>query len=72
MATDNDCPSAVYNIIKARKKWEMLSWILRQEGAYAKMTGTFFKAVTQYALLFVSETWLVDICLCLALGILHK
>ena len=44
----------VSNLQKAR-----LSWVLGQEGADPRTSGTFYKAVVQTTLLFGAETWVV-------------
>ena len=58
-AVDDDCPSVVRNIWKAKKRWERLEWILGREGANPRVSGLFFKAVVKAVLLFGLETWVL-------------
>ena len=60
MAADgDDWPVGVGNLQRVRKIWGRLSQILSLEGAYPKVSGHFFKAVTQAVLLFRAETWVL-------------
>ena len=56
---DNDWPAVVGNIHKTKKSWGQLSRILIREGADSKVSGHFFKAVTQAVLLFRTERWVL-------------
>ena len=56
-ATDDDWPLVAGNIKKARQSWRRLARILGWEGAYPKVSRTFYIAVIQAVLLFGSETW---------------
>ena len=56
---DDDWPAVVGNLLKARKSWRRLLQILSQEGGNLKVSGHFFKAVTQAVLLFGDETWVL-------------
>ena len=58
-AGDNDWLAVVGNLGKARKSWGRLSQILSREGAYLKVSGNLYKAVTQAVLLFGEETWVL-------------
>ena len=58
-ATDDDWPAVVRNLRKARRSWGRLARVLRREGAYPKVSRTFYIAVTQAVLLFGSETWVL-------------
>ena len=58
-AGDDDWPSAVGNLQKARNSWGQLSRILSREGEDPKVSGHFFKAVTQAVLLFGADTWIL-------------
>ena len=58
-AVDDEWPAVVGNLCKARKSWGRLSRILSREGADTKVSGHFFKAVTQAVLLFRAETWVL-------------
>ena len=51
----------VGNLGKARKSWGRLSRILSREGADPKVSGIFYKAVTQAVLLFGAETWILKL-----------
>ena len=58
-AGDNNWPAVAGNLSKARKSWGRLSRILCREGADARVSGNFFKAVVQAVLLFRVETWVL-------------
>ena len=47
------------NLGKARKSWGRLSRILSREGVDPKVSGHFFKAVSQAVLLFGAEMWVL-------------
>ena len=47
------------NIKKARRSWGSLARLLGREGAYPKVSRTFYIAVTQQVLLFGAETWVL-------------
>ena len=59
MTGDDDCTAVVGNLHNARKSWGQLLRILIQEGVNPKVSGHFFKAVTQEVLLFGAETWVM-------------
>ena len=56
-AGDDDWPAVTGNLSKERKSWGRLSRILCWEGADARVSGNFFKAVVQAVLMFGAETW---------------
>ena len=58
-AVYDDWPVVVGNIWKAKKSWGQLLRILSREGADPKVSGYFFKAVTQAVLLFGVDTWVI-------------
>ena len=58
-AGEDDLPAVAGNLVKARKSWGRLTWILSREGADKRISGTFFKAVLQQLLLFGVETWVL-------------
>ena len=58
---DDDWPAVAGNLVKARKSWGILSWILIREGADNRVSGKFFKAVVQEVLLFGEETWVLNL-----------
>ena len=59
-AGDENWPAVASNLVRARKSWGRLSWILIWEGAYKRVSGNFFKAVVQAVLLFGAETWVLS------------
>ena len=58
-AGDDDWLAVVGNLGNARKSWGALSWILSREGVDPKVSGHFYKVVTQAVLLFGAETWVL-------------
>ena len=54
---DSDQPAMYRALTKARQRWGMLSRLLVREGADARVSGMFYKAVVQSVLLYGSETW---------------
>ena len=58
-AVDDDWLAVVGNLGKARKSWRRLSQILSREGADPKVSGHFYKAVSQAVFLFGAETWVL-------------
>ena len=58
-AGDDDWPAVAGNLAKAWRSWGRLHMILGREGATARISGAFFKAVVQQVLLFGAETWVV-------------
>ena len=55
--SDSDWPALYANLKKARKRWGMVSRVLRREGLRPRVAAMFYKAVVQSVLLFGSETW---------------
>ena len=51
--------AVVGNLRKERNSWGRLSRILSQERAYPKVSGLFYKVVSQAVLMFGSETWVL-------------
>ena len=51
--------AVVDNPGKAINSWGRLSQILSQEGADPKLSGFFYKSVSQEVLLFGAETWVL-------------
>ena len=47
------------NIQKAQRSWGRLARLLGREGAYPKLSQTFYITVTQQVLLFGAETWVL-------------
>ena len=58
-AGDDELPAVAGNLLKARKSWGHLLRILIREGADARVSGNFSKAVVQAVLLFRAETWVL-------------
>ena len=58
-ATDDDWPAVAGNIRKTRVSWVSLARVLGREGAYPKVSRSFYTAVTQQVLLFGAETWVL-------------
>ena len=58
-AGDDDWLVVVGNLGKARNSWGRLSRISSQEEADLKVSGNFYKAVSQAVLLFGAETWVL-------------
>ena len=56
---DDDWLVVVGKFGKAIKSWGRLSWILSREGADTKVSGHFYKAVSQAVLLFGADTWVL-------------
>ena len=56
---------------KARKRWGMVSRILRRDGLRPKAAGMFYKAVVQAVLLYGAETWAVSPAMLKALEGFH-
>lgn len=56
---DNDWPDVYKNLTKARKRWGMVSRVLRRENANPRIMAMFYKAVVQSVLLYGSETWVI-------------
>ena len=72
-AGDDNWPAVAGNLAKERRSWGRLQRILGREGATARISGAFFKAVVQQVLLFGAETWVVTPRMERALsGFLHR
>jgi hypothetical protein len=56
-ARDVDEPALTRNLLKARRRWGFLRRLLQREGASSTVSGYFYKAACQSALLYGSETW---------------
>ena len=46
-AEDDDCPSVVRKLRRAKQKWEWLTRVLSREGEYAWASGQIYLAVVQ-------------------------
>ena len=60
MVGDDAWLTVVGNIGKAIKSWGQLSRILTWVGADPKVSGHFYKAVSQAGLMFGAETWVLN------------
>ena len=58
-AYDDEWQEVVANIQKSLIRWSSFFRILGWERSDPRTSGTFYKAVVQVTLLFVSETWVV-------------
>jgi hypothetical protein len=56
-AMDDDGPALRKNLLKTRKRWGFLRRILQCKRASHRISGYFYKAACQSALLYGSETW---------------
>ena len=59
MVNNDDWPTLVGNLGKARRSWGRLSRVLGREGSDPKESRAFYTAVTQAVLLFGAETWIL-------------
>ena len=58
-STDDEWPAVARNLQKARATWGRLERILGRERADPKVSRKFYISVTQQALLFRAETWVL-------------
>lgn len=70
-AFEDDWPAIYHNLAKARVRWARFSRLLAREGADARMSGIFYKAVVQAVLLYGCETWVVTPAVLAALEGFH-
>ena len=56
---DDNWPAVAGNLVKARRSWGRLSWILRREGVDKRVSENFFKEAVQAVLLFGAEKWVL-------------
>ena len=54
---DNEWPSIVRNLQRARRKWVKFYRMLGQERANTRTFGRFYVVVLQSILIFVSDSW---------------
>jgi hypothetical protein len=59
-STDSDWPAINRNLAKARKRWGRIRRVIVREGANARVSGYFYKAVVQSVVLYGCETWTLD------------
>ena len=58
-ANNSNWPALYKNLIKARKKWALISRPLLRDGATPRILGMFYKAIVQTVLLYGCETWVI-------------
>ena len=56
---NNDWPAVHHNLVKARRRWGMLSRVLINTGVAPKVVGLFYKVICQSVLLYACETWVM-------------
>ena len=56
---DEDWPTVIHDIRRARQFWGRLGKLLRREGADPIISEKFYRTVVQAVLLFGSETWVL-------------
>ena len=57
---DNECPEVSFNLRREWKKWALLSWAIRREGADARTSRIFYTTLVQVVLLYRSESWVMS------------
>ena len=57
---DDDTKCIEHNLSKARKQWNCISRILKQEGASAKCMAKFYITVVQAVLLYGADSWTIS------------
>ena len=68
IAGEDNWPSVIGNLKKARKSWAWLTRILGRKGSNPRVFGKCFIAVFQSVLIFGSETWVMTPHMGRALG----
>jgi hypothetical protein len=58
---DDDRPTVMENLKKARMKWGRISRILSRDGANPKAMASFYKAIVQLVFLYGSELWVLTL-----------
>jgi len=69
---DTDWPAVYTNLKKTRQRWARVSRVLAREGADARVSGMFYKAVIQSVLLYSCETWVITPSVLKALAGFHN
>jgi hypothetical protein len=69
---DEYWPDVHKNLVKARSKWDLISRVLRREGADPHSMAMFYNFVVMTVLLFGSETWIVTPSMLKALESFHR
>ena len=57
---DDDWLAVHRNNMHARSIWGRLGTLLRREGAYTKVSESFYRVVVQAIILYGSETWVLS------------
>ena len=70
--SDNNWPAVICNLRIARNKWAHILWVLGQEGADSQTSVMLYTAVVQVVLLYRSESWVMSLRICKALGGFHR
>ena len=69
---DDDRPTMMENLKKARMKWGRISRILSKDGANPKAMASFYKAIVQSVLLYGSESWVLTLTMEKELQSFHR
>ena len=69
---DDDRPTVIENLRKARIKWGRISRILSKDGANHKAMASFYKAIVQSVLLYGSESWVLTLAIEKQLQSFHR
>ena len=67
----DDWPEVLSHLSNSRRNYERFYRIMVREGEYKRTTRTFYKAVIQATLLFISETWVMTPTIGWTLGSFH-
>jgi hypothetical protein len=71
-AADDDWPALYLNLKNTQKRWGMVSRILSWDGASKRISGIFYKLISQSVLLYDCETWVVTPSMLCRLDTFHK
>ena len=69
---DDDRPTVMENLRKARMKWGRISRILSTDGANPRAMASFYKAIVQSVLLYGSESWVITLSMEKQLQSFHR
>jgi hypothetical protein len=56
---DNDVPTCLRNIQRAKAKWAAISRVLKRDGASQRAFARFYLVIVNTVLLYASDTWVV-------------
>ena len=59
LVVDDNWPTVIWNLAKARKLWRRMMRILNRERERPRVSGFLFKSIVQLVLLFGAENWVV-------------